>query len=102
MSEKKIPIDNDDPALKKVARTPEAAPRWEAGTLDMMAAVLGAASQAGDLLESAVKRRFGAKDSGRLIPGHGGLLDRLDGLLAAAPVAAGLALLLGRGVYLWR
>ena len=37
-----MPIDNDDPALKKVARTPDAAPRWAAGTLDMMAAVLGA------------------------------------------------------------
>ena len=42
MSEKKIPIDSELPALKNVDRTPEAAPRWAAGTLDMMAAVLGA------------------------------------------------------------
>ena len=71
------------------------------GRAALVAAVLGVASQTGDLMESAVKRRFGVKDSGRLIPGHGGLLDRLDGLLAAAPVAAGLALLVGRGIYLW-
>lgn len=66
-----------------------------------IAAILGIATQAGDLLESGVKRHFGVKDSGRLIPGHGGLLDRLDGLLAAAPVAA-LAVLIGRGGYLWQ
>ena len=42
ISEKKTPIDSDEPALKNVARTPEAAPRWAAGTLDMIAAVLGA------------------------------------------------------------
>ena len=45
----------------------------------IVAALLGIVAQAGDLLESYVKRRFGVKDSGRLIPGHGGLLDRLDG-----------------------
>lgn len=67
-----------------------------------VAAVLGVVSQAGDLLESGIKRHFGVKDSGRLIPGHGGLLDRLDGILTAAPAAALLALWIGRGVVLWR
>jgi phosphatidate cytidylyltransferase len=63
---------------------------------------IGIVAQAGDLLESLVKRRFGVKDSSRLIPGHGGLFDRLDGVLSAAPAAAVLALVLGRGVVLWQ
>jgi phosphatidate cytidylyltransferase len=74
-------------------------PVWWAA---LVAGLLGVVSQAGDLLESAVKRHFGVKDSGGLIPGHGGLLDRLDGVLAAAPVAGLIALALGSGVHLWR
>lgn len=53
----------------------------------VLAALLSMVSQAGDLFESAVKRRFGVKDSSHLIPGHGGLMDRLDGYIAAILVA---------------
>jgi phosphatidate cytidylyltransferase len=72
--------------------------------LDLRAAALvgfavGLATMAGDLWESALKRRFGVKDSGDLIPGHGGLLDRVDGLMFAVVVmaAARLANHLGWG-----
>jgi len=68
----------------------------------VIAATLGIAAQMGDLAESALKRRFGVKDSGSLIPGHGGVLDRLDGLMAAAPVAVLWVLWLGRGDAMWR
>ena len=63
---------------------------------------LSVASQLGDLLESALKRHFDVKDSSRLIPGHGGVFDRLDGVLAAGPVAMLLAAIVGPGVELWR
>jgi phosphatidate cytidylyltransferase len=58
--------------------------------LGATAAVLAFLAQMGDLMESAMKRRFGAKDTSALIPGHGGIMDRLDGLVIAA-TAAGLA-----------
>jgi phosphatidate cytidylyltransferase len=77
------------------------------GPLLLLSAVLSMASQLGDLFESAVKRRFGVKDSSHIIPGHGGLLDRLDGFVAAVVLAAIFGLLrggvdgVGRGLMVW-
>jgi phosphatidate cytidylyltransferase len=73
----------------------------------VLALVLSVLAQGGDLLESAIKRRFGVKDAGSLIPGHGGVMDRLDGFLVAALAAALIGILhLGtaapaRGLLVW-
>jgi phosphatidate cytidylyltransferase len=61
----------------------------------VVALMLSVVSQGGDLFESAVKRRFGVKNASELIPGHGGLMDRLDGFLAAACAGALFGLLRG-------
>jgi phosphatidate cytidylyltransferase len=73
----------------------------------MLAIVLSVSAQAGDVFESFLKRRFGAKDSSHLIPGHGGLMDRLDGFVTASVVAALIGLARGgfeapgRGLLVW-
>ena len=73
----------------------------------LLAAMLSVASQLGDLFESAVKRRFGVKDSSQIIPGHGGLMDRLDGFVAAIVLAAIFGILrggmdgVGRALMIW-
>jgi len=73
----------------------------------VLAAILSICAQGGDLWESVLKRRFGAKDSGRLIPGHGGLMDRLDGFVAAGVVAMLIGIARGgleapgRGLLAW-
>jgi phosphatidate cytidylyltransferase len=79
----------------------------KAGPLLLLGAALSVVSQCGDLFESAVKRWFGVKDSSHIIPGHGGLMDRLDGFVAAVVVAAIFGLLrggadgVGRGLMVW-
>jgi phosphatidate cytidylyltransferase len=75
--------------------------------LAMLAVVLSVLAQAGDLFESFLKRRFDAKDSSHLIPGHGGLMDRLDGFVTASVAAVIIGLARGgfeapgRGLLVW-
>ncbi len=68
---------------------------WLAGFIGLAGAL---ATMAGDLWESALKRRYGVKDSGDLIPGHGGLLDRVDGLMFAVVVVAAIKLAVDSGM----
>lgn len=74
--------------LAAVAAVAVLDPAHPLGSAFLFGGVVALVSQGGDLFESAVKRRYNVKDSGHLIPGHGGLLDRIDGLMAAAPVLA--------------
>lgn len=75
--------------------------------LVLVALGLSIIAQAGDLIESAIKRHFGAKDASQLIPGHGGLMDRVDGFLTAAAAAVMVGLIRGglegpaRGLLVW-
>jgi len=77
------------------------------GPVLLLGGIFSIGSQLGDLFESAVKRRFGVKDSSHIIPGHGGLMDRLDGFVAAIVLAAILGFLrggadgVGRGIMVW-
>ncbi|HEU0220728.1 MAG TPA: phosphatidate cytidylyltransferase [Paracoccaceae bacterium] len=79
--------------------------RWTTGTHALevvsVSALVALVAQAGDMLESVMKRRFGVKDSSSLVPGHGGLLDRLDALTAAALASGLITFARGKSVFIW-
>jgi phosphatidate cytidylyltransferase len=72
-------------------------PAWTLPQILGAGALLGVVGQMGDLAESVIKRSVGAKDASALIPGHGGVLDRLDGLLFNTPALFYYARLIGSG-----
>jgi phosphatidate cytidylyltransferase len=76
----------------------------KSGTLTVISAsiLLSVSGQLGDLIESWVKRKLGVKDSGTLIPGHGGILDRIDAILLGAPVAGIIAIVFQIGEAPWK
>jgi len=82
-------------------------PQTQIGALLAVAILLSVVSQAGDLAESAMKRHFGVKDSSQIIPGHGGVMDRLDGFWAAVVCAALIGIARGgfaapaKGLLIW-
>lgn len=69
--------------------------------LALISGALAVVAQVGDFGESWVKRHFGVKDSSAIIPGHGGLLDRVDGVLAVAPAVVAICWYFGGGVLRW-
>lgn len=68
----------------------------------VLSGTLAVVAQAGDLIESGVKRHFGVKDAGNMIPGHGGVLDRLDGFLTVAPATALMTMIAGGSPLQWQ
>ncbi|MEK4033740.1 CDP-archaeol synthase [Methylocystis sp. IM3] len=81
-------------------------PALAGGKTFLVALLAAAVSQMGDLAESSVKRRFGVKDSSRIIPGHGGVMDRLDGFIFASILAAAISVVGGKpsaadNLFLW-
>lgn len=72
------------------------------GRFVILSMIVSLVAQGGDLLESRFKRHFGIKDFGTIIPGHGGVLDRVDGLLIAFPFVACMQVWMGNGEIVWQ